>query len=162
FPAGVEDARVQLALGQVRPLRPGRASTGAFGGRTGIGGVLVELGQQPGELVEGGDHGQLAAQLSPDRVPLEVPGDVLAQIANSVELVLELVDEVRTVLVHGPAHLGQSRTVALLAAVQRVREVAEEPGPSLAAATDDDSVAAGRGHHLQSVLGGEDIAVAQY
>src|SRR5699024_6868767 len=76
--------------------------------------------------------------------------------------VLEMVDEVLAVLVHGPAHLGQSRTVALLAAVQRVREVAEEPGPSLAAATDDDSVAAGRGHHLQSVLGGEDIAVAQY
>src|SRR5699024_5254398 len=116
----------------------------------------------PGELVEGGDHGQLAAQLSPDRVALEVPGDVLAQVAHSVELVLEVVDEVLTVLVHGPAHLGQSRTVAFLAAVQGVREVAEEPGPSLAAAADDDSVAAGHGHHLQSVLGGEDIAVAQY
>src|SRR5699024_5261562 len=99
--------------------------------------VLVELGQQPGELVEGGDHGQLAAQLSADRVALEVPGDVLAQIANSVELVLEMVDEVLAVLVHGPAHLGQSRTVALLAAVQRVREVAaarDGPGSSATSA----------------------------
>ncbi len=62
----------------------------------------------------------------------------------------------------GTGHLGESGTVALIVAVECVREVPEEPRPSLTAAADDDAVAAGARHHLQRVLGGEDVAVAEH
>ena len=51
------------------------------------------------------------ADLAADRVALEVPGHVLADVAQALELVLEVLDEQFGVAVHGLGDLGQARAV---------------------------------------------------
>src|SRR5690606_15078331 len=90
----VQLARGEPALRERRVLRAAGASALALRirARVGLGGV--ELPEQLVDLVEARRPCERCAQLAAHRVPLEVPGDVLADVAAGTSLVaVEEVDE---------------------------------------------------------------------
>src|SRR5690606_11837500 len=131
--------------------------------RARVGGALVALAERRAQLREGRDHRERAARVPADRVALEVPGHVLAQVAHALALVaVEVLDHELAVPVDRGRDLAQPGTHALRTARERGREIGEEPGAALAAAPDDDAVAARLAHHAHGVLGGPDVAVAEH
>ena len=128
-------------------------------GRELDGGVeLVEAGL---ELLERVGLHQPAAGGRTDRVALEVPADVLAQVADADRLAVPL-DQPPGVVAHGGHHRADRRRRVDRLAGERRGQVAEEPGPAEAAPADDHAVAAGLGHHAQGVGGHPDVAVAEH
>ena len=115
---------------------------------------------------------RLRAQVAADRVALEVPGDVLADVAAAALLAVEELDEQlgvpaerRRDLPERRVRLGARRLLGVdlaRARAERRREVAEQPRAPEAAAADDDAVAAGLVDHADRVGRRPDVAVAEH
>ncbi len=118
------------------------------------------------DLVEAGRGRERCARVSADGVTLEVPGDVLADVAASALLVFEELDEQ---LGMAPEGIGDEAEVRIDRCGRRragrpesPREIAEQPRTPEASAPDHDAVAAGLVHHPHGVLGRPDVAVAEH
>src|SRR5699024_9222323 len=85
---GGQLAGVHPALGDLRRLGAPGAAAGALGVLARVGAVVVELGELRIEVGQRLHGGQAVAHLAADRVPLEVPGHVLAKVADAAALVL--------------------------------------------------------------------------
>ena len=101
------------------------------------------------------------AQLTADGEALEVPGHVFAQVAQAMQLVGQGHEQLGVAAQHAH-HLTKVREGPGLAAGEGIGQVAEEPGPAEAAASDDHAVDPGLADHLQRVGGLPDVAVAQH
>ena len=95
------------------------------------------------------------------RVALEVPGDVLADLLAPLVLT-EGLHQQPGVLPQHRAHLRHRGVRYRRPVTESVRELAEQPRTSQAPPTDDHACAAGRLHHVDGVLGGPDVPVAQH
>ena len=156
---------IEPAVGQCWPLRGSGASALAFGGAARVRRIQVEGGQKAVDLAEAGNGRQRRARLAADRIPLEVPRDVLADVAASAIFVLEELDQQLGVPAEGVGDESERRVDGRgggrAGSAERAREVAEQPGPAQASAPDHDAVAAGLVHHARGVLGGPDVSVAE-
>jgi hypothetical protein len=86
-------AAVEPAVGQVRHFRGAGAAALALSVRPGIRLVAVELREKVVDLGQAGAGRKGRSQLASYRVALEVPGDVLADVAARPVLVAEEVDQ---------------------------------------------------------------------
>src|SRR5690606_2318792 len=93
------------------------------------------------------------AHRAADRVALQVPGEVLAEVGEAL-LTAVPVDHQPDVPADRVDHLAQLRCRGHRLAGERGGQVPEDPGPAEAPAPDDDTVAAGRGDHVERVLAG--------
>src|SRR5690606_27882699 len=98
-------------------------------------------------------------QVAADGKALEVPGDVLADVAAPAGLVLVELHEQLGVPTQHPGDLAQVGHDAHVGAGEGGRQVGEEPGAAQAAASDDHPVAAGVLDHGHRVVGRPDVAV---
>ena len=87
----------------------------------------------------------------PDRETLEVPGDVLADVADALVRAHVVAQQFGVAAQRHGDLARASGGVGRRAAGERGREVAEQPRPAQAAAPDDDAVASGLGDHRQRV-----------
>src|SRR4051795_8473425 len=158
----LQDPAVQPALRQRHALRRPGPPALALGRLPRPRLVEVELGQQLVQGCEGLDEGQLGTQVLSDTEALEVPGDVLADVAAALELVAVVVREQLGVAAHRGRHLGQPRPHTHRTAGERGGEVGEQPGPPQAATADHHAVAPRLPDHLQRVVRAPDVAVAEH
>src|SRR5699024_2017021 len=117
--------------------------------------ALAQLGQRV-------DEGEVPPGFSPDRISLEVPGDMLADFPHRAAFLAEQIGHELGMPVDGVGDLAHPRFEPGRIAGERVREVAEQPRPPLTAAPDDDAVASGLLHQVQRILGAPDVAVTEY
>src|SRR5690606_17445805 len=90
--AVVELARVEPAVGQHGPLGRAGAAARPLGGLAGVRLVEVELGEQLVEVRQALDETEPRPELTAHDVALEVPGHVLAHLAQRLRLVAEVLD----------------------------------------------------------------------
>ena len=127
-----------------------------------VGGVEVELGELLVEVREGLHGREPAPHVAADGIALEVPGHVLAQVLHAPVLALVELGEQLGVSAQDPRDVAEAGPDPFGAAGEPGGEVGEQPGPSLAAAADDDAVGARLVHHPQRVLRGPHVAVAEH
>ena len=102
-------AALEPAVGQARDLRGAGAAALALGVDARVRLVVVEAGEQLVDLVEARRARERRPQLAADRVALEVPGDVLADVAAGPVLVVEELDEQLGVALEGGGDLAEGR-----------------------------------------------------
>ncbi len=137
--------------------RASARSTG--GGRERL--VEVEVPEAIVQLLEGGDHGQGVTLGAADGESAQVPADVFAHFAQRTPLVALVNDAPCGVALDDGDDLGEAGAGRDGPAVVGGDDVAEDPGASLGAAPDADTVAAGALKHGQGVGGLEDVTVAE-
>src|SRR5690606_845776 len=131
--------------------------------RAGVRLVGVEAAEQLIDLGEARGLGERRAQLAADRVALEVPGYVLADVAARPRLVaVEEVDEQLGVTAEGEGDLAEGGFGFGVATAERRREITEQPRAAEAASPDHDTVASGLLDHAHGVRGAPDVAVAEH
>ena len=107
------------------------------------------------------DQRQCPAKLGSGRESVQVPRDVLADVAHALVLA-EVGAQQLAVPADDRCDLAQCGRFHTGTAGEGVGQLGEQPRPAQAAAADDDAVAAGGGHHGQRVVGVEDVAVAEH
>src|SRR6056297_626083 len=92
-------------------------------------GPVVESADDLVEFVERGTHRKTPAHLGPDRVSRHVPTRVFAEVAHRVVLA-HVVGEEPRMNAHHVTHLSERPARRSVATVQRLDEIAEQPGPA--------------------------------
>ena len=101
-------------------------------------------GEQIVQFGERGDHPKPVPELAANRKALEVPGHVLAQIAEAVQLVGSNATTAQRGDAQQPPHFAERRErLTSPTAGERVGQIAEQPRPAEAAAADDDPIDSG-------------------
>ena len=113
------------------------------------------------KFIERLDHRQRSAQLRAGREAVQVPGDVLADIAHAL-VFAEMRDQQLAVPTNDVGDLTQRGRGEGRTAGERGRQLSEKPGAAQASTADDNAVASGGGHHRQRVAGVVDVAVAEH
>ena len=147
--------------------RPGRASSsGRAAGRgspAGNGASGSSLPSRSSSSVSDDDHRQRPAQLRADREALEVPGDVLAEVADALALGAQPLDEQLGVPAHHRGHLAQRRRGGASGrpANAAARSANSHGRPRQPRPTTTPSQPVSR-DHPQRVVGRPDVAVAEH
>src|SRR5665647_3155250 len=128
---------VEPVLRQGRLLRGSSATARTLGSHARVGHLRVECAEQVVELRERADHGEAGPQVAADRVALEIPGDMLADVPAGAFLAVEELHQQFGMPAEGAGDLAQAgldRAGLRARVAERGREVAEEPRAPQAAA----------------------------
>ena len=123
--------------------------------------VGVQPIQQPLHVGHGVDLAGHASHLGTHRIPLQVPGEVLAERGQAVLPAVPLHQE-PDVAAHDICHHTQPRRPGHRIPPQRCLQLPEDPGAPQTAPSDHDTVASGVGHHCGGVTSGHHITVAEH
>ena len=122
---------------------------------------MIQLSNQLTERRQVGHLSHLRAQLATDRVALEVPRHVLANLAQAAGLIAKGLHQQFCVAVNHVRHLSQGRADTLRRTLKRILQVTKQPRATLAAAANHHAVHAGLLNHTHRILSGENIAITQ-
>src|SRR5665647_3263571 len=143
---------VQPPVWQGNPTGRACPSSLALGRFARPGLVEVQRADQAIERGQGVDQRKSATNVGPGRESLEIPGDVLADVATCPYLAAVVLGEVLGVSTQRLGHLPQGGLDPRRGPRESRSEVGEPPWPAQAAATHDDSVTPGLLDHRERVF----------
>src|SRR5690554_1177616 len=152
---------VEPALRKSRTLRAARSATRTLGALPRVRHLPVESSQQVIQLLQRLHRGQACAKVAAHRIPLEVPGNMLADVAARTLFAVEELDEEFGVTADGRSDRAQGRPGHPVLATESSRQVTEEPRSPEASATHYDAIATGLFDHADGIRSRPDVAVAE-